>query len=117
MARQIPLFNRVVAGIAQGFGQDVKSLGSMLLPAEPSRVHFQYCFYTDPANVQEYMITKKLFETVSTTLIKMGAFFSRPYGEWAGKVYEKADLYKSMLKKIKREIDPENIMNPGKLNL
>jgi len=60
---------------------------------------------------------KQLYQVISSTLIKMGAFFSRPYGEWAGKVYEKADVYKSMLKKIKHEVDPENIMNPGKLNL
>lgn len=117
MARQIPLFNRVVGQLAQQFQYNPGSIGSLLLPVEPSRVHFQYSFYADPSDIQEYATVKQLYQIVSTTLIKMGAFFSRPYGEWAGKVYEKADAYKSMLKKIKREIDPENIMNPGKLNL
>ncbi len=87
------------------------------MPVEPSRVHFQYSFYYDPSDKKEYAKVQQLYQVVSSTLIKMGAFFSRPYGEWAGKVYEKADVYKSMLKKIKHEVDPDNIMNPGKLNL
>jgi len=117
MARQIPVFNRVVGQIIQQFQVDPKNIGSLLLPVEPSRVHFQYSFYYDPSDMQEYAKEKQLYQVISSTLIKMGAFFSRPYGEWAGKVYEKADAYKSMLKKIKHEVDPEKIMNPGKLNL
>lgn len=117
MARQIPMFNQVVSRISKGLNYDQKDIGSMLLPVEPSRVHFQYSFYTDPSNQQEYMKVKKLFESISTTLIRMGAFFSRPYGEWARLVYEKASGYKAMLRMIKKEVDPENIMNPGKLNL
>jgi len=117
MARQVPLFNRVVGQIAQQFKCDPGTMGSLILPVEPARLHFQYSFYSDPSNGQQQAMLRQLYQVLGSTLIKMGAFFSRPYGEWAGKVYEKADAYKSMLKKIKKEIDPENIMNPGKLNL
>jgi FAD/FMN-containing dehydrogenase len=115
--QQIPVFNQIVSHITQSFGFDLKDLGMLLLPVEPSRVHYQYSFYVDPMNQEEYAIAKTLFETVSRTLIKMGAFFSRPYGEWAGLVYEKASSYKTMLRRIKREVDPHHIMNPGKLTL
>lgn len=117
MARQVPLFNRVVGQIAQQFSCGPGTMGSLVLPVEPARLHFQYSFYSDPSNRQQQAMLRQLYQVLSTTLIKMGAFFSRPYGDWAGKVYEKADAYKSMVKKIKSEIDPENIMNPGKLNL
>ncbi|MBN2108684.1 MAG: FAD-binding oxidoreductase [Deltaproteobacteria bacterium] len=117
MARQIPLFNRAVAAIAQQLDYNPLDIGSLLLPVEPSRVHFQYSFYTDPGNPQEYLKVKNLFQTLSSTLIKMGAFFSRPYGAWARQVYAKAGAYKAMLKLIKGKVDPEHIMNPGKLNL
>jgi FAD/FMN-containing dehydrogenase len=63
------------------------------------------------------MKTKMLFDTLSGTLIKMGGFFSRPYGEWAEKVYDKATAYKGLVKEFKAVIDPVHIMNPGKLGL
>ncbi len=44
-----------------------------------------------------------------------GAYFDRPYGPWAPMVYERAAGYSAMLQKLKKETDPNNIMNPGKL--
>jgi len=117
LTQQVPLFNQIVSRAAQGLGFDLQNIGMMLLPVEPGRVHYQYSLYVDPGNQQECSTAKRLFETVSRTLIKMGAFFSRPYGEWAGLVYEKASSYKTMLRNIKGEVDPYHIMNPGKLNL
>lgn len=117
MARQVPLFNRAVTQIAQQFQYDPAAIGSLLLPVEPSRVHFQYSFYYDPSDAKTHAKVRQLYQAASAALIKMGAFFSRPYGDWAGKVYEKSDAYKSMLKKIKKEVDPEKIMHPGRLNL
>ncbi len=117
MVRQIPIFNTIIASIAKQFNYNIHDIGALLLPVEPSRVHFQYSFYFNPNNTQEYIKVKKLFQAISSTLIKIGAFFSRPYGAWAGQVYAKSGAYKSMIKLIKDEIDPEHIMNHGKLNL
>jgi FAD/FMN-containing dehydrogenase len=44
-----------------------------------------------------------------------GAFFSRPYGEIADMVYDKAASYTMALKRTKKVFDPNNIMNPGNL--
>lgn len=117
LTQQIHQFNQTVSRIARNLGFDLKDMGMMLLPVEPGRVHYQYSFYVDPASQREWTIAKTLFHTISRTLIKMGAFFSRPYGEWASLVYERASSYKTMLRKIKSEVDPHNIMNTGKLNL
>jgi FAD/FMN-containing dehydrogenase len=54
---------------------------------------------------------------LSKQLIPFGAFFSRPYGEWASDVYGLCSAYKKIVKEFKAVVDPDNIMNPGKLNL
>jgi len=45
----------------------------------------------------------------------MGAFFDRPYGDWAEMMYKRTGTYTKKLKELKDEIDPHHIMNPGKL--
>jgi hypothetical protein len=48
-------------------------------------------------------------------LIRHGAFFSRPYGEWADMVYTRDGESTAALRKLKNVFDPNNILNPGKL--
>jgi len=44
-----------------------------------------------------------------------GAFFSRPYGESTKTVVNKDAATVAALRKVKTIVDPNNIMNPGKL--
>jgi len=115
IARQLPVFEQVLPQLSGAFGYDATRIGQFLLPVEPASFHFQYSFYDDPNRPEEHMLVKQLFDTLSETLIKMGAFFSRPYGNWATLVYNKANAYKELIKEFKEVIDPENIMNPGRL--
>ncbi len=117
MGMQLPIFSMVLGQMTGAFGYDPNNIGQLLLPVEPTRFHYQYSFYSDPTNPQDHFLVKKLFEVFSGTLIKMGGFFSRPYGEWAQAVYAKATAYKALVKETKAVIDPDNIMNPGKLGL
>ena len=117
IARQLPMFRQVLAQLTAAFKYDANNIGQLLLPVEPASFHFQYSFYSDPSNQQEHMLVKKFYDTLSETLIKMGAFFSRPYGNWAAMVYNKANGYKELIKEIKEVIDPDNIMNPGKFDI
>jgi FAD/FMN-containing dehydrogenase len=116
-ATQLPMFAMVLSQIAGAFGYDVKRVGQVLLPVEPGRVHFQYSFFYNPQDPKDIGIARTMFDILSSTIIKMGGFFSRPYGTWADLVFAKAGAYKSLIKEIKRQLDPEAIMNPGKLNL
>ena len=43
------------------------------------------------------------------------AFFDRPYGPWAQMMYDRSGVYARKLQDLKRELDPNNIMNPGRL--
>ena len=47
--------------------------------------------------------------------MRLGGFFSAPYGPWADMVYSRAAAYTETLKVVKRAFDPDNILNPGKL--
>lgn len=117
MAMQLPMFDFAVTQMSGAFRYSKSDIGELLLPVESGRFHYQYSFYSNPANPEEHLLVKKFYEVLSSTLIKMGGFFSRPYGQWAGQVFAKATAYKALVKEFKAVIDPHNIMNPGKLDL
>ena len=48
-------------------------------------------------------------------MLELGGYFTRPYGNMAERLYERAGSYTAALKKVKELFDPENIMNPGNL--
>ena len=47
--------------------------------------------------------------------MEKGAFFSRPYGENARTIINRDAATAAALNKVKAIVDPENVMNPGKL--
>ena len=54
-----------------------------------------------------------MYLDIARALLGEGAFFTRPYGELAPMVYEKAAGYAMALKRVKKVFDPNNILNPG----
>lgn len=95
-----------------------EDMGGYLLPIERGRAF--YCCYDlhcSRDDQQESARVSQLFDDLSETLVYRGAFFDRPYGSWAEKVYRRAGTYTEYLKKIKHTLDPNRIMNPGKLCL
>jgi len=48
-------------------------------------------------------------------LISDGAYFSRPYGEWADPVYNRDAASRDALRTVKKILDPNNVLNPSKL--
>jgi FAD/FMN-containing dehydrogenase len=66
-------------------------------------------------NEQETAKVKDLWLTASADLMNQGAYFDRPYGPWADMVYQRAGHYTTKLKEIKKALDPQGILNPGKL--
>jgi FAD/FMN-containing dehydrogenase len=45
----------------------------------------------------------------------MGGLFTTPYGPWADMVYSRAASYTAVMKVVKDALDPNKILNPGKL--
>ncbi len=75
----------------------------------------EFTFFYDPEDVAEVAMVSGLYRDAAQSLMSEGAFFSRPYGELAAMVYDRAAGYVAALKRVKKVFDPKNIMNPGNL--
>jgi FAD/FMN-containing dehydrogenase len=77
--------------------------------------HFEGNFYYNPDDAGEVNKTRSLYAEAAKVALDGGGFFSRPYGEVADMVYERSASYTAELKKVKKLMDPNNIMSPGRL--
>jgi len=112
----VPRVAAVVVDLAQQHGYPERDLGMYLLPLERSRaMHVEIDLHCPASECAERATVKNLWLAASTELANAGAYFDRPYGVWAPLMYNRAAHYTQMLKKLKAEIDPNNILNPGKL--
>jgi len=91
-------------------------VGAYIQPVERAR-SFACCydFYSFPNREEETARLKALYADASEAMIEAGAFFDRPYGPWAEMMYRRNATYTEYLRKVKAELDPNNILNPGKL--
>jgi FAD/FMN-containing dehydrogenase len=65
-------------------------------------------------DVRELETVKNLFPVVAKKMSEKGAYYSRPYGMLAEMVYKDTAVV-DILRKIKSILDPNDIMNSGKL--
>jgi FAD/FMN-containing dehydrogenase len=111
-----PKFIAKVEELATKHGYPQADIGSYLQPIEHNRgCQLEFNFFYDPADSAEAEKVRKLYHDVAPVLLEEGALFTRPYGELAKLVYEKAAGYTAALKRVKKIFDPNNIMNPGNL--
>ena len=113
---KVPMFVDTVSTLAGQFDHAKADIGGYIQPIESGRAcHCEFNFYYDPSNEEEVARIKALYEEAARATLDLGAFYSRPYGMLADLVYPRAAGYTMMLKKTKQVIDPNNIMNPGRL--
>jgi hypothetical protein len=109
-------FIEIVEGIAARGGTPITDLGGYLQPIEHNRAcQLEFHFFYDPSNPAEVENVRKVYRTAALALMNEGAFFTRPYGELAPILYERAAGYTTVLRQVKKVFDPNNIMNPGNL--
>jgi hypothetical protein len=114
--RRFPDFQRVVMEVINKYDYPLRDVGVFILPIERGRAfHCQADFHCNPAKAGEVDRIRNLWLEASERLIDEGAFFDRPYGAWADMVYSRAGTYTQKLKELKRELDPNNVLNPGHL--
>jgi FAD/FMN-containing dehydrogenase len=91
-------------------------IGAYVQPVERAR-SFSCCYdlHSFPGRPDDWENVRTIFVEASEAMIEAGAFFDRPYGVWADMMYRRNAAYTEYLKKIKKELDPNGIMNPGKL--
>jgi hypothetical protein len=77
--------------------------------------HCEFSLPFNPAERTEVTRVKELFTRASEELITQGAYFSRPYGIWADMAYRRDTRSTLLLKGVKEILDPNDVLNPGKL--
>jgi len=106
----------LVEELAARHGYPVGDIGIYIQPIEHNRAcRPEFSFFYDPGNRVEIEKIRTLYREAAIMLLNEGAVFTRPYGELASIVYERAASYAGHLKRLKRVFDPNNIMNPGNL--
>jgi len=111
-----PLYVDTVKKMAAQHGYPMSDIGIYIQPIEHNRAcHIEFTFFYTPADSSEKALIADLYRHAALALLNQGALFTRPYGELASMVYERASGYTMALKRVKKVFDPKNIMNPGNL--
>jgi len=113
---RIPGLIEIVSGTAGEGGYPVPDMGIYLQPVvQGTCYHCEFNLFYDPAGPAEAAAIRNLSQPALRSMMENGAFFSRPYGPWADAAYERDPGTAAALRKLKGILDPNGIMNPGKL--
>ena len=94
----------------------VADVGVYLQPQHQGTAHhMEFSLPFAPDDKRDTDKVRALFTAASTRLINDGAYFSRPYGEWADPVYNRDAAGRDALRTVKKIVDPNNVLNPSKL--
>lgn len=113
---QAPRLIEVMVEVAKKHDYPISRLGTYIQPIQQGRtIHLEFTLYYDPSDERVTNEVRALFAEAITSLSQAGAFFSRPYGPWAEIAYARCPDTVAALGKIKAMLDPDGIMNGGKL--
>jgi FAD/FMN-containing dehydrogenase len=102
--------------LANKCGYPVSDVGIYLQPiVQGSNCHCEFNLFYDPENPSELDRVKELSTLAIKSLMATGAFFSRPYDKSARMIINRDAAHVTALTKVKTIVDPNHVMNPGKL--
>jgi hypothetical protein len=104
-------------GLAGFYKYPSMNIGVYIQPMQQGTgCHCEFDLYYNPQILEEIEVAKKFFYEGARALIRAGAFFARPYGPLRDITYPYVSApFIIIQRKIKAILDPNNIMNPGKL--
>ncbi len=113
---QVSNYMDIMESVATQYGYSIADIGSYIQPIEHNRAcQIEFSFFYDPGYEHERTLVANMTRDAAVALMNEGAFFSRPYGDLAPIVYDRAANYTIALRRVKAVFDPKNIMNPGNL--
>jgi FAD/FMN-containing dehydrogenase len=80
-----------------------------------AEVHCELQLPFDPTDARQSDRVTALFAEATRTLFRQGAYFARPYGIWSDMVFNADAESTAATRKVKAILDPNHVMNPGKL--
>lgn len=113
---KIPHFIATVFSVAERLKYPTQDISIYVQPQHQGvSQHVEFNLPFDPGNHKEAEKVKQVYTEASKALIAEGAYFSRPYGMWADLVYGRDASATRVLRTVKKIVDPNNVLNPGKL--
>ncbi|MEM1891485.1 MAG: FAD-binding oxidoreductase [Nitrososphaerota archaeon] len=116
--KDIPALYEEVLKISEKLRYPKEDVGVTIIPTD--RIGVVACsisFARDPTSQEDTELVKRVYMESAKALLDLGAFYSRPYGALSSLIYSRCQTYYEVLMDIKRIIDPNNIMNPRRLQL
>ena len=114
--KKMPEIEKAVYEAARGGGYASRDIGGYFVVVERGRgIHCEFDLHCDPDSADDKERVRNTWLSASKTLMNSNALFDRPYGAWAEMAYSRMPQYVLKLKQIKNEMDPQGILNPGKL--
>lgn len=99
-------------------GLEAERLGRYVQPQLGGRCcHIDFTVAADGGDPKDLARVREFCGLAAGPLIKAGAFFSRPHGEWAAPAMEKAASSRHVFEKVKSIFDPDGVLAPGRLTL
>lgn len=113
---KVPIFMDIMEMVAGRYGYSVNEIGGYIQPIEHNRAcQVEFSFFYDPHEEAEKAFVAEIYRETAVAMMNEGAYFTRPYGDLASIIYDRAASYTMTLKRLKAVFDPKNIMNPGNL--
>jgi len=114
--QRAPQFLEILHRVAAAHNYPLADIGLYVQPKQNGRAfHLGANFPYNPSDLEQKQTVQTLFLDASRALLQEGAFFYRIYGQWADLVYAQTGNLHTTLKRIKKILDPNMILNPGKL--
>ena len=106
----------IMYNLADKAGYPTSDVGVYIQPiVQGTSCHCEFNLFYDPESPDEVARVRDLSATATRTLMNQGAFFSRPYGESSRIIMNRDAASVVALSRVKKILDPNNVMNPGKL--
>jgi FAD/FMN-containing dehydrogenase len=113
---RVPSFVDRMRNIAARHGYPEERIGVYIQPIQQGRsCHLEFNLFHDPGNTEEAERARALFDEASSAMAEAGGFFSRPYGSWNEMAYERCPDTVDALRMVKGMLDPDGVLNRGKL--
>jgi hypothetical protein len=115
---RIPSYWNLLAQVAAAEGLAMSDFGLYVQPRQRARVcHAEFSLPCNPGRESSVEKAKAFHRKATEALMTAGAFFYRPYYDWAETIYSRTGYVHEVIRTLKGILDPNRILNPGRLNL